>query len=143
MKTLTVKEVLYDEVVPEDPDYGRMYRLRAGNYILYIGITNDHICNRLNSHMGWGYCNSYYPSPMGRMIIENAPRSNEWLFDFYTDENIAALWKDLFSTYRQDLPAWDIVARVESKLISIYNPHCNSAHRSGKATPLPDGIKDI
>lgn len=87
--------ILFSEFVAgdfdDDAENHQLYVVKAGNEVLYIGITNDLIWNRWfsqgSSHMqiANGLLKGY--STVGRAIEDNLPESLGWTIAMYTLED--------------------------------------------------------
>jgi len=152
MLTLTFAEFAEGSKFPDD--FGRNYRLyvvRKGKNILYVGISEDHIWNRWfgggTSHM-W-FAQKYSGtleggswqgnSRIGIEIQHNFPKSNKWLFDFWTLKEALDFMKTDY-IYNEEYNAFIIgihrlsIKDVEPEMINFLSPKFNVIYNGARLT---------
>lgn len=82
MITLTVKEALY---IPHDTKEHRLYMIREGNTIFYVGQSVAPL-NRIRDHVGMigTYINIYGLDQLGECIYYNSSYSKNWTVELLT-----------------------------------------------------------
>jgi hypothetical protein len=126
MQTITVKDVL-DNTLPESGwEKYRIYVFRDGDFILYVGKTDQNIIDRLEEHLGLTFRDS---SLIGKLVEDNAPLSYSWHIDLMTLENCESIVHRHFPTCQM------FDSRIAEKaLIWEYSPALN---RESNPNPRP------
>lgn len=81
MVTITVADVLNNTLLESGWEKFHLYVFRDGDFVLYVGKTDQNIIDRLEEHLGLTYRDS---SIVGRLVEENVPESKRWLIDLRT-----------------------------------------------------------
>jgi len=134
MLSVTLAELLQDDF--EGLPLAVVYVIRDGETVFYVGRTSQGIKARIFGHLGLpGYSYGASPSPVGRLIWENAPGCLTWQVEHWTVKDCL-----------QDLGQWDPRwpdwwersdgSDVEGNMIRALRPCLNYTHNeNGRALP--------
>lgn len=128
MNTFTVGAIL-NSTTPDTPG-ARVYVLRDGRAVFYVGVSSNNVTDRVLEHCGRGTWGKL-PDNVGRFILDNAPRSHKWQVDLLTLEDCAPYVKK----YNRNFQRWD-AQLAEIALIKIMRP-CLNVHYNDNGRALP------
>jgi hypothetical protein len=115
--TISVLDVLEDNL----PDTGlqkyRIYIFRDQNFVFYVGKTEQYIVDRLAEHLGLTYRDA---SLMGQLVEDNTPLSYAWQIDLLTLDDCLPCVQRHFPNARID------VRLAELATIAEFSPALNS-----------------
>jgi predicted GIY-YIG superfamily endonuclease len=101
----------------------RIYVLKAGDHVLYVGQTRDSIAGRIGRHLSPGQWMYDY-------VKSCAPNSWKWHFELYSHEEAAAMAE---LSEKSDLDT------VEARLVGMLRPSVNKTYNA-RPRPLPEEI---
>ncbi len=117
MMTISVADVIDNTLAESGWGSFCIYIFRDGNFVLYVGKSEQNIIDRLEDHLGL----SYRPeSQIGKLVQDNAPKSYKWNIDLLTLDDCRSVVSKHFPTVK----VIDILT-AERSVISEYCPALN------------------
>ena len=126
----TVDDLLDGNLDNLNPDMSKIYVVREGDTVFYVGQCRWDILDRLLSHFGkgnWGWAQG--PSRLGELILENLPESRSWQIDFLELTDVAEMFPKFVGEWTSN--------SAEQRLIQMYRP-CLNRRGNPDPTPLPE-----
>lgn len=128
MLTITIQDVVNDTLPESGWGKFRIYVLRDDQYVLYVGMTEQNIIDRLEAHLGFSH---HAPSHVGRLVEDNEPFSYAWSIDLLSLDECASIVKQQFPTSKHI-----DVRFAEQALILYHSPPLNK-ESNPHPHPLP------
>jgi serine/threonine protein phosphatase PrpC len=97
-----------------NPGDSRIYMVRDGNVVFYVGKLERSIVDHILDHCGLED-SSRTPDRLGQLILDSTPSSNGWLVDLLNLEDCAPIIREVTPMYKR----LD-TGKAEFALISYY-----------------------
>lgn len=98
MISISVGEIL--QGWDEDPADTRIYLVRDGDFVFFVGVLERSIVDHVLEHCGL-VDNSPPADRLGRLILDNAPSSNGWMVDLLSLEACKLIVREVTRLYRR------------------------------------------
>lgn len=130
MYTITVEDFIDDDYDDTRLLGCRIYIARDKDVIFYVGMSERSVSERVAAHLGLGSLGATHgPTELGQLIINHAPASRKWVFDFLNLADCEAITGNIYR-----LGSMTRVA--EEDLIKHYQPYLNRVlNANGKELP--------
>jgi hypothetical protein len=119
-----------------NPGDSRIYMVRDGNLVFYVGKLKRSIVDHILDHCGLAD-SGRSPDRLGQLILENAPSSNGWQVDLLTLEDCEPIIREVTPMYKRVDSAQALFC-----LITYYRP-CLNEKDNPNPTPLPERYKRV
>lgn len=123
MHTITVADVLNNTLPETGWEEYHLYVFRDGNFVLYVGKSEQNIIDRLEDHLGLTYREE---SQVGKLVDDNAPDSFDWAIDLRTTAECTAIVNAHFPTCKMvdvNIAERSLILEFSPPLNGQSNPH--------------------
>ncbi len=134
MISISIGEIL--QGWDEDPIDARIYLVRDGDFVFYVGVLVRSILDHVLVHCG--LVDGGPPADrLGRVMLDNAPSSNGWVVDLLSLEDCEAFVREVQPMIRRVDAARALVC------LTVYYRPCLVEKDNPGAVELPERYKKV